>query len=172
MGEANRDTSLTSSNTAAVIKSQGQRSPAGLPGSSVIIATTGLPAPRIERQFGPHPDDLPRSLLSPESIQAPGTSGQESDAPAQAATPLPKASDTQDRPGMETGTALGKPTRPLWLRPVVWCNDTYDASTWWMGHLGRWLRSPGGRTVLGFAGILLLAGALIWVAMDSWGWTW
>jgi len=59
-----------------------------------------------------------------------------------------------------------------YLRPIVWSNRVYDAGTWWLGPPGRWLRGNRGRGLLGLAGLLLLIGALAWVAIDGLGWTW
>jgi hypothetical protein len=62
--------------------------------------------------------------------------------------------------------------QPGWLRPLLWTNRAFDAGTIWLGPLGRWLRSPGGRAVLGWAGLGLLAGALGWLLVHELGWTW
>jgi hypothetical protein len=58
------------------------------------------------------------------------------------------------------------------LRPLLWLNLAFDWSTTWLGPPGRWLRGPGGRAVLGWGGLLLLAAALAWVALDGMAWTW
>jgi hypothetical protein len=60
----------------------------------------------------------------------------------------------------------------LLLLPLRWFNQAYDSSTYWLGGLGRWLRSPGGRTLLGVLGLVLLAGAGVWLLCDLMGWTW
>ena len=58
-----------------------------------------------------------------------------------------------------------------WL-PLVPVNWLFDAATWLLGPLGRRLRTPGGRSLLGWTGLLLLAGALAWGVLDWLGWTW
>ena len=65
------------------------------------------------------------------------------------------------------------PLRLAWpLRPLLWINVAFDWSTGWLGPLGRWLREPGGRALVGWVGLLLLAAALAWLAWDGIGWTW
>jgi hypothetical protein len=61
---------------------------------------------------------------------------------------------------------------PRWLRILVWSNALFDSGTRWLGPLGRWLRSPAGRTLVGIAGISLVAGAAAWLLLNTWGWTW
>ncbi len=59
-----------------------------------------------------------------------------------------------------------------WLfQPLLWINQAYDRATPWLGPLGRWLRSPGGRSVLGYTGLTLLALAIAWSLRD-WLGTW
>ncbi|HLJ95984.1 MAG TPA: hypothetical protein VKU02_22610 [Gemmataceae bacterium] len=58
------------------------------------------------------------------------------------------------------------------LYPLVWINRAFDFATGWLGPLGRWLRGPAGRGLLGWVGLLLLAAALAWLAWDGLGWTW
>jgi len=59
-----------------------------------------------------------------------------------------------------------------WLRPFVWCNQAFDYGTVWLGPLGRWLRGFKGRALMGWTGILLIAAALAWVAVEGINWTW
>jgi hypothetical protein len=61
---------------------------------------------------------------------------------------------------------------PLLLRPLVWCNRAFDSLTLWLGPAGRWLRSPAGRSWLGWIGLGLLAGATAWALVNEFGWTW
>jgi hypothetical protein len=59
------------------------------------------------------------------------------------------------------------------LRPLLWLNLAFDYATGWLGPLGRWLRGPVGRGVLGWGGLLLLVAALAWIALlEGMGWTW
>lgn len=64
------------------------------------------------------------------------------------------------------------PRLGLWLRALLGCNRIFDACTAGLGPLGRWLRGPRGRALLAWLGILLLAAALAWVALDGMGWSW
>jgi hypothetical protein len=64
------------------------------------------------------------------------------------------------------------PAVPFWLRPAVWCNRVYDSGTALLGPAGRCLRGTKARTVLGLSGIALITAALLWAAVDTWGWTW
>ena len=66
-----------------------------------------------------------------------------------------------------------RPPRVAWpLRPFLWVNVTFDHGTAWLGPVGRWLRAPGGRALLGWTGVLLLAAAVAWLVLDEMGWTW
>jgi hypothetical protein len=59
------------------------------------------------------------------------------------------------------------------LRPLLWINLAFDYGTGWLGPLGCWLRGPLGRGVLGWGGLLLLVGALVWIALlEGMDWTW
>ena len=88
-------------------------------------------------------------------------------APAPATLPVPGAAG-------EPVSAPERERRPLavWLRPVVWGNRVFDHAVGCLGAPGRWLRRPWGRTLLGLAGLLLLAGAIGWVVLDWMGWPW
>ncbi len=59
---------------------------------------------------------------------------------------------------------------PMWLRPILWVNRSFDRTAFTFGSPGRWLRQPGGRAVLGMVGLLLLAAATL-VLLDRIGWT-
>jgi hypothetical protein len=59
---------------------------------------------------------------------------------------------------------------PIWLRPVLWVNRSFDRAAFNFGTPGRWLRQPGGRAVLGTVGMLLLAAAVL-VLLERIGWT-
>jgi hypothetical protein len=58
------------------------------------------------------------------------------------------------------------------ILPVLWGNRVFDQSTELMGEFGSRLRGPAARNVLGTAGLLLFAAALLWLARDWLGWTW
>jgi hypothetical protein len=51
------------------------------------------------------------------------------------------------------------------VKLLVTINFVYDILTVILGPLGRWLRSPGGRALVGWAGILMLLGAAAWAGM-------
>jgi hypothetical protein len=61
---------------------------------------------------------------------------------------------------------------PVWLRPLVWCNDAFDRATLRLGWAGGWLRTGVGRALLGYSGVLLLLFALACALQDWLGWTW
>jgi hypothetical protein len=62
------------------------------------------------------------------------------------------------------------PGEPLLLRPVLRLNRLFDALALGLGAPGRWLRRPAGRTLLGLAGLALLAAAVALVLLDRGGW--
>jgi hypothetical protein len=64
------------------------------------------------------------------------------------------------------------PPVPLLLLPLAWLNSLFDAAVLVFGPPGRWLRSPIGRSLLGYSGLLMLLGGLAWGALDFFGWTW
>jgi hypothetical protein len=64
------------------------------------------------------------------------------------------------------------PAPPLILRPILWLNRRFDGFAFALGTVGRWLRRPTGRTLLGLLGLLLLAVAVALVLLDQIGWTW
>ena len=46
------------------------------------------------------------------------------------------------------------------------------ATTLAFGGAGKWMRSDGGRMLLGLSGIALLAAAVVWFLKDWLGWNW
>jgi hypothetical protein len=64
------------------------------------------------------------------------------------------------------------PRAPLWARPLVWCNTTFDTYLMRLGTPGRWLGGPGGKTLLGWTGLLCLLTAGGLFLCDWFGWTW
>jgi hypothetical protein len=79
-----------------------------------------------------------------------------------------------DRPlsGRQALIASRPPAPPLLLRPVLWLNRQFDGLAFGLGAPGRWLRRPVGRTLLGIAGLALLAAAVALALLDRIGWTW
>ena len=63
------------------------------------------------------------------------------------------------------------PAPPPLLRPILWLNRGFDGLAFSLGRPGRWLRRPAGRTLLGLAGLALLAAAVALVLFDRIGWT-
>lgn len=74
--------------------------------------------------------------------------------------------------GSDAAAASLSSPRPGSPRPFLWLNLTYDVLTYLLGPLGRWLRGPAGRALVGWIGVLLLAGAMAWFLYDWMGWTW
>jgi hypothetical protein len=72
----------------------------------------------------------------------------------------------------QTSVSSRPPEVGLWLRPLVWGNRLFDSFTLGLGAPGRWLRRPGGRSLLGWTGLILLAGAITLVVLGRIGWTW
>jgi len=63
------------------------------------------------------------------------------------------------------------PTLWYW-QPLIWSNRVFDRGMGRFGRTGKWLRSPRGRAVLGWSGLLFLAAALTIGLLDAMGWTW
>jgi hypothetical protein len=120
-------------------------------GSSVLANRTANAAVTPQQQ--PTNDrPSPIGLLSVTTIPAPVADS--------VATPMPSAIVT---------AAYDVPTV---LRPVAWVNDRCDAALRLLGPIGRVFTSPGGRTLMGYVGLAMLAasvasGALAWI-----GWSW
>ena len=51
-------------------------------------------------------------------------------------------------------------------QPLIWINQLYDHVTQWLGPAGRWLRGTGGRTLVGYLGLILFCLALAWGLRD------
>jgi hypothetical protein len=60
----------------------------------------------------------------------------------------------------------------LLYQPLMWVNQGFDRSTLVLGGAGRWMRSEGGRMLLGFSGIALMLAAVVWLLKDWLGWNW
>jgi hypothetical protein len=60
-----------------------------------------------------------------------------------------------------------------WLyAPLVWVNLGFDGVTLAFGGAGTWMRSDGGRMLLGLLGLALSAAAVVWFLKDWLGWNW
>jgi hypothetical protein len=61
--------------------------------------------------------------------------------------------------------------RGFWLWLILRAiNGAFDLATYLLGPIGVWLRSPRGRNLLGAAGILMVLGAVGWLAVLWMGW--
>jgi hypothetical protein len=58
------------------------------------------------------------------------------------------------------------------FQPLLRLNRAFDHATAWLGEMGKGLRSAGGRNLLGIAGLVLLALAVVWCLHDWLGWNW
>jgi hypothetical protein len=80
------------------------------------------------------------------------------------------------RPSVEELLAdVPEPTPSAWgwfILPLVWGNRLFDLGTLSLGESGNWLRGPGGRSLLGATGLILMAVACLWLMRDWLGWTW
>jgi hypothetical protein len=65
-----------------------------------------------------------------------------------------------------------EPTTRLIYLPLVAINLLFDVTTWTLGGGGAWLRTDGGRLVLGFSGVALLIASAGWLLKDWMGWNW
>lgn len=109
----------------------------------------------------------------------PVTAQKVSPPPAEAATPtqtvsppvVETAAPIPRRPYTIGSEALRQPSQVLtdrswhtrwWLWPLVVLNFPFEACTYLLGPLGRWLRSRWGRALAGWLGLALLLTALIW----------
>jgi hypothetical protein len=61
---------------------------------------------------------------------------------------------------------------PVMIWPLVALNWIFDLLTYLLGPLGGWLRSAGGRNVLGWLGIVMIFGAIGWAIADWYGIDW
>jgi hypothetical protein len=116
-------------------------------GPSIILAPASLPA-------GP----VPLPLLNPVP-------------PAERRAPVLPPPDRRLSP-RQALIASRPPGPAVLLRPILWLNRGFDGLAFALGAPGRWLRRPAGRTLLGVAGLLLLAAALALLLLDRIGWTW
>jgi hypothetical protein len=80
----------------------------------------------------------------------------------------PAATETPRR-SVQAPSGMEKPVVAWWLLPLFWCNRLFDLATLPLGPLGRWLRNPGGRALLGWSGLLLLVVAAAWLVLLGMG---
>jgi hypothetical protein len=63
-----------------------------------------------------------------------------------------------------------QPTPDLGYPLLLSINQTFDQATLILGGAGTWLRSPGGRAILGISGLFMTAAAVGWLLKDWLGW--
>ena len=110
----------------------------------------------------PPPPPAPEPAPPPAAVAAPEP------APPPAAVAAPPPQRLPRRPPAPP-TPSGR--APWFLWPLVGFNALFDALLTPWGQLGRWLRGPTGRTLLGILGLLCLTAAAAWAAADWIGWT-
>ncbi len=65
------------------------------------------------------------------------------------------------------------PAPLAWIyAPLWWINVAFDGCTHLLGGPGAFLRSAGGRLIVGLLGVVLGVLAAGWYAKDGWGWSW
>jgi hypothetical protein len=125
-----------------------------------------LPPAAVETEPAPPAEGL--ANLSGPAVGVPALAGLRTPQPAKAGTPTPE--------GPPPGSLARPPLHGLWpaaapwLRPLIAVNRLFDREVGRLGAPGRWLRRPRGRAVLGWAGLLLLAGALGLLLLGWIGW--
>lgn len=86
--------------------------------------------------------------------------------------PIPKP---EQKPIQDTNTEteskpefiFPKPRYPIWQRPMVWINRTYDWFTSWFGSFGRRIQQGDIKNWMGVVGLGLLSLA-IWLFLNEW----
>lgn len=128
--------------------------------------STPLPPVTFADQRLPAQSDLGLQVSTPVPVPVPAPLERPATPPRQqpAAAVEPAAAPAQSLPP--------PPAASPWLRPLVWCNRTFDRCTAPLGCLGRWLRAPASRSLLGWTGLFLLAAACGLAVYDCFGWTW
>jgi hypothetical protein len=61
---------------------------------------------------------------------------------------------------------------PLYLWPLAAIDWAIAKPLSVFGAPGRWLGQGGGKTAMGWAGMLLITGAVVWGVVDYMGWGW
>jgi len=107
----------------------------------------------FEQSFDQHAES---ATIDPPAIQQPA----ESEDRQQESEPVVDLPAAEER---ERGTFFA-------LVPFVWLNSAFDMTVAPFGPLGRWLRAAGGRALLGWTGIVLLAIAAALASMEWLPW--
>lgn len=130
-----------------------------MPAPPVAFVDEGLP-PQSAFDLQPSPPAVERTLPPVADKPTPPS-------PPPAATPIILAPPTVEEPLPSYEAPL-----PFLLWPLFWVTRGFDRCTAPLGAPGRWLRGPLGKTLLGWAGLLLIA-VVGGIALHDWfGWTW
>jgi hypothetical protein len=152
-----------------------------------------LPVNHLDDDARPPLDNIPPAAVLPASPPWPGPLA-DSEAireprldflPASPGLPVDQPSHREEQPavlpfamppaGLKRRKSIGRLFRPrtvILLRPLLWINRVFDRTVGRLGRPGRWLRGAAGRTLLGWIGLLCLAGALALGVLDLLGWSW
>ncbi len=133
-----------------------------------------LPAPLLDAVIAPEP------VAEEMALPPPGWRHDDATALFSEAVPFPAGvtlapPEPAPAPPEPSAITTRRPRRrstggTLLLRPLLWSNRLFDRLTVLLGEPGRWLRSPPGRTWLGWSGLLMLATAVAWGVLDWMGW--
>jgi hypothetical protein len=133
-------------------------------------------APSVEREVAPAAAS--QSVLTSEALVARPVQTERAPptpAPRQEVVRRPAAhrgpTGRINEPVISAAAGTGPPM-PGWLRPLRPANQVFDAVTQWLGPLGRWLRGPRGRCLIGWTGVLFLVAAVGWALWDAVDWSW
>jgi hypothetical protein len=136
--------------------------------------------------LGPHPATAPPPRPAPTVWQAdaagfaaptaaPPAHAQGYAGPIVTIEPLPTAPPAHA--GMPASTALrppppAEPPAALPLTPLALVTRAFDSAAMLLGPPGEWLTSPAGKDLLGYCGLLMIAGSAAWGVIDWLGWNW
>jgi hypothetical protein len=127
--------------------------------SLVLPAPTLVPMSRL---------DAPADFAAPHQDFSAEAESRPQDVPADAIPPSLLHVKVPDIEPLAIGRrALGTIIR----QPLLWINGLFDLATYFLGPLGRLLRTPRGRNVLGLCGVGLIVLAVGWLLRDWLSWT-
>ncbi|MCX7667095.1 MAG: hypothetical protein N2112_16300 [Gemmataceae bacterium] len=83
--------------------------------------------------------------------------------------PTPSAENPPPQP-----KTMSHPPTPSWLIPILIVNKVFDILLMLTGPFGAGLRTPSGKNFLGWLGLIMLIGAVLWVVGEWYGiqWPW
>ena len=132
------------------------------------VLTYSMPAPPVsfvDESLPPQPAFDLRPSPAVERTPPPVEDKPPPPIPAEPPTILPPPPAEEPLPTFEAPL-------PFLLWPLFWITRGFDRCTAPLGSPGRWLRGPLGKTLLGWAGLLLIA-VVGGIALHDWfGWTW